>query len=294
MLRKTVVPISVVIPTYKRVNDLRKTLIVLNSCNPVASEIIVHIDCGDTETCIMLQAEYPEVKVIVSDTTQGPGGGRNKGIILSENEYIASFDDDSYPVQLDYFERLYEIFTQIPNAAIVESMIYHPNEMRPLEDYAFYRSYLFTGCGVAYRKSWFLKIGGYIPLAVAYGIEEVDFSMRACQYDALFIRTPWLTVFHDTDLQHRFTSKVLTNSVTNIGVLTFLRYPISYWHYGVLQVLNRTVWTIKNNRKYKECIIGLAKIPFKSIKLIQYRQVLSRSVIKLFLKNRSNLIPYFV
>ena len=294
MNENKIVPISVVIPTYKRVNDLNNTLGIILSCNPLPSEIIVHIDSGDNETEVMLEHKYPAVKIINSETTQGPGGGRNKGIEVALNEYIASFDDDSFPVQPDYFERLYKIFELIPKAAIVESMIYHPGEIQQDEKYSFYRTFIFTGCGVAYRKSWFLKIGGYIPLAVAYGLEEVDFSMRACFHEAVFIRTSWLTVFHDTDLKHRDTSKVLSNSITNLGVLAFLRYPVYLWLYGLLQVLNRISWTIKKKHKYKESLKGLINIPCKSYRLKKYRCVLPLSVIRMYLKYRTTIQEYNV
>ena len=292
-MNKKTVPVSVVIPTYKRVNDLRNTINKILACDPAPSEIIVHIDFGDNESRIMLNSFFPEIITILSESTQGPGGGRNKGIAIAKNEYVSSFDDDSYPIQVDYFQRLFDTFERIPNAAIVESLIYHPNEPQPKETYVFFRTYLFTGCGVAYRKSWFMKIGGYIPLGVAYGLEEVDFSMRACQFDALFIRTTWLTVFHDTDLNHRFTSKVLTKSITNVGILVFLRYPIIYWPYGLLQVLNKVAWTMKQGRKYKECINGVLKIPFISYSLIKYRKILKLSIIKCFLNKRGITKPFY-
>ncbi len=43
-------PISVVIPTYKRIKDLSLTLTKIYSCVPLPSEIIVHVDYGDLET----------------------------------------------------------------------------------------------------------------------------------------------------------------------------------------------------------------------------------------------------
>lgn len=41
-------PISVVIPTYNRPEDLLKTLREISACDPCPEEIIVHIDANDS------------------------------------------------------------------------------------------------------------------------------------------------------------------------------------------------------------------------------------------------------
>src|SRR5438128_6481462 len=117
--------ITVGIPTYKRVEKLQETLTKIFNCNPRPNEIIVHVDGNDHDTEDYLIDRYPEIKVIKSQIQVGPGGGRNKIISEASNQLVASFDDDSYPIDPDYFERLLRVFDQFPNAAIVDATIYH-------------------------------------------------------------------------------------------------------------------------------------------------------------------------
>ena len=52
-----------------------------------------------------------------------------------------------------------------------------------------------------YRRSAFLEAGGYVPLPVAYGMEEVDLALRLHSRGGKILTTPWLRVFHNTDLK---------------------------------------------------------------------------------------------
>ena len=49
-----------------------------------------------------------------SESTQGPGGGRNRLIGAATSPLIASFDDDSWPLDRDYFRLAAELFLAHP------------------------------------------------------------------------------------------------------------------------------------------------------------------------------------
>ena len=101
-----IVPVTVIIPTYCRSEVLCQTLARLATCCPLPSEVIVHVDAGDNESSAAVHLHFPKVRVIQSATRQGPGGGRNKLVAAARNELIASFDDDSYPMDRDFFARV--------------------------------------------------------------------------------------------------------------------------------------------------------------------------------------------
>lgn len=281
------VPITVVIPTYNRPADLSITLDKILACTPAPSEIIVHIDGNDLETVAIIEKQYKNIKLLVSNQNIGPGGGRNEGVKIATNELIASFDDDSYPIDNDYFQRLFDMFQKYQNAALIESAIYHKNEEIGNEEGVIFRSYLFTGCGAAYRKSAFLEIGGYVPIAIAYAMEESDFSLRAFEKKYLFLQAKRLRVFHNTILQHHTSSKINAAALTNTALLAFLRYPYSLWPYGAIQVLNRLVWSIKNKR-FEGIFSGLYRIPQTCLRFKEYRHVLKRMSIKEYLLKRTS------
>src|SRR5256885_4776766 len=121
-------PVSVVIPTYRRHLQLGDTIRKIADCRPFPAEIIVHIDAGDSETEPWLRTAFPSVRVLSSKNRMGPGGGRNKLVAAARHDIVASFDDDSYPMDSDYFARLCEVFARRPDAAVVASQIAHRSE----------------------------------------------------------------------------------------------------------------------------------------------------------------------
>lgn len=278
--------ISVVIPTYKRVKDLSVTLTKIYSCNPLPSEIIVHVDYGDLETPEFLQNHFSEVVILKSRKSVGPGGGRTAGIKYAKNNYVASFDDDSFPIDLDYFSKLSKYFKLFPLAVVIEATIYHRDEQIKQPEKNCFEKHDFTGCGSAYQKDLFLKLGGFIPKPVAYGMEEVDLSIRALEKKMMIVACKELRVMHNTNLQHHQTAKINAGAITNLALFVYLRYPYQLYFYGFLQVMNRVFFSIRSKR-FKGIFKGLADIPSSFREYKQYRKIILGVVIKDFSKKRS-------
>ena len=225
--------ISVVIPTYNRSEQLLEAIAKILACNPSPDEIIVHIDGGDDVTEQTIQdSQFQDVLIIKSTNQVGPGGGRNRAIALAKHEIIASFDDDSYPLDSDYFARLLKLFDCFPKAAVVGAAIYHFNEAIENDSMTAQWEHSFVGCGCAYRKNVFQVTQGYVELPVAYGMEEVDLSLRLHDLNWGVLITPWLRVFHDTELKHHSNPKITAASISNQILLTYLRYPPMLWWIG--------------------------------------------------------------
>src|SRR5262245_2128808 len=102
---ETSVPISAVVTAFQRVARTLATLHELEACRPAPDEILVHVYGNQTTCAKAVRQSFPHVTLMMSDTSVGPGGGRNKLIAAARNELIASFDDDSYPIDTDYFSR---------------------------------------------------------------------------------------------------------------------------------------------------------------------------------------------
>ena len=91
-----------------------QTLVTLEkymTCCPRPDEIIVHVDFGGDDCRAAVVHAFPEIRLLSSNTPVGPGGARNKLIAAARNEIVASFDDDSCPIDVDYFARLRQLFT---------------------------------------------------------------------------------------------------------------------------------------------------------------------------------------
>ena len=190
----------------------------------------------------------------------GPGGGRNRLIAEARNDLIASFDDDSYPLDLDYFARVRTLVEAVPDAAIFAASIFHRGELPTSDNQEVSPTASFVACGAVLRRHDFIESGGFVPLVVAYGMEEEDLAIRLLDRGRKLFATPWLRIFHDTDLSHHQSARVTSGTIANIALLASLRYPPSYWPYGALQVANRVMWCLRVGR-YAGVLSGLAAIP---------------------------------
>ncbi len=277
------------IPTYNRVEKLEETLKQILRCSPLPNEIIIHIDYGDCVTEPFLLKTHPEIVILISDTKVGPGGGRTLSIQKAKNNLIASFDDDSYPIDIDYFDRLHKISLQYPNCIAIEGAIFHINEKIPIDEKKVFQKYNFTGCGTAYHRNQFLETGGYVPVPLAYGMEEVDLSLRAYDRGLRIIYSSHLRIFHNTLLNHHSTKAITAASISNLALLTSLRYPTKYILYGLLQVFNRVKWLF-NHKRINGIGQGLISIPLILKKYRKYRNTVKSSSLKEYLMLRDKVL----
>ncbi|OKH19906.1 glycosyltransferase family 2 protein [[Limnothrix rosea] IAM M-220] len=289
----TICDISVVIPTYKRPDDLVVAIEKIVACDPQPAEIVVHIDYGETVTKPVLdKLNYDSIDIVIieGDRRVGPGGGRNKAIKKAKHNIIASFDDDSYPLDKDYFARLLSLFEKYPKAAVIGAAIYHRDETILPERHEAQWEHSFVGCGCAYRRELFLNTGGYVELPVAYGMEEVDLSLRLYDQGWRVLVSPWLRVFHDTNLARHGNPKITAASISNQILLTYLRYPVLLWWIGIGQTVSRILWLIRNNR-FAGIGKGLINIPSLVFDNRQYRAVVKANSLNDFLRLKRQPIP---
>lgn len=89
--------VSVVIPTYKRAQLLRKAIISALAQEEAGRlfdiEIIVVDDCSPDETA-QVAAEFPHVHYLRLPENRGASGARNAGIKCAKGKYVALLDDD--------------------------------------------------------------------------------------------------------------------------------------------------------------------------------------------------------
>jgi GT2 family glycosyltransferase len=278
------------VTAYRRTEQTLATLRKIMECRPPPAEILVHVDGNQTECAAAIRREFPSVQVVVSESNVGPGGGRNKLVAAASNDIVASFDDDSYPVDSDYFARVCEVFLRRPDAAVVASQITERGNPIPAALSLIRPEVHFGGGGVAYRRNDFLDSGGHVPLAIAYGMEEVDLCIRLTNQGKKIYFSPWLRVFHDSDLSHHASAAVTAASVQNLALLVYLRYPLRYWPYGALQVLNRIAWLIRA-RRFQGLVPGVLGILVHVWRYRMFRAPVSPRALSRFLRARRQPAP---
>lgn len=282
--------VSAIVTAYQRVDQTIETIQRILDCVPPPREVLVHVD-GNQQVCAdAIRQRFPTIKVLVSTQNVGPGGGRNKLVVAAASEIVASFDDDSYPIDSDYFSGLIHLFMQFPDAALVCASVYERGQV--VEPKAEELSWMadFSGGGCAYRKSLFQQTGGYVPLPIAYGMEEVDLALRWHAMGRKVLHSKALRVFHDSDLSRHASPRITAFSLANLALLAFLRYPVWLWPVGVGQIVNRVRWLLRNRRK-DGVFSGLLAIPAHCWRHRGHRATVPGSVLRSYLALRRKPIP---
>jgi GT2 family glycosyltransferase len=283
-------PITAIVTAYRRIAQTLVTLQKLVECSPAPAEILVHVDGNQTECAAAIRGAFPNVRVLLASDNLGPGGGRNKLIRSASCDIVASFDDDSYPLDEDYFGQAFDALEAFPDASVLSAAIYHRAQtIAPPSLEAQWVAH-FGGGGCIYRREAFLATRGYLPLAVAYQIEEVDVALQLHASGHRILHTPWLRVFHDNDFAEHSEPHLVAGTLANMGLLVYLRYPPVLWPYGMLQVLNLVRYNIRH-RRLAGLISGIARIPRHAWTHRRHRHTLPREVLRSFWALRRNPVP---
>lgn len=284
-LPESTVAVTAIVPVFNRSLKCIKTLNRIYSCVPRPKEVIVHVD-GNQELCASeIRNAFPEIKILYSIDRIGPGGSRNRLIEAASCPLVASFDDDSYPVDQDYFGKVVEVCKALSDASIVDAELYHPGEQITAPTDEILRVADFAGGACIYRREKFQEIGGYLPIVIPYGIEEVDLALRCCAHRAPIYHAGCLRVFHDNDRSEQAGKTVTAASIINIALLAFLRYPVACWPVGVGQVINRLIWLVRMGR-ISGIVHGLAGTPGELLMRRKDRKPVSMSAVVTYLQLR--------
>lgn len=276
------VPVAVIIPTYGRKLAVISVLQKIQQCHPRPAEIWIHIDQSDGKLELELKRRFPNVGVLTSLQRLGPGGGRHQCLLNCLSPYIASFDDDSYPVDADFFLQVVRLFQERPQAAVFGATIWHRNEPQKTRNTGIVRRPSFVGCGHAIRLAAYRQVRGYLSSPIPYGMEESDLSLQLFVSGWQVFEAECLRVFHDTDLKHHRSPEIVSATIANVGLYAFLHYPIAGLGRALLQLANKVAYCIRVGR-LRGIGSGLARIPFVCFHYRQFRNPLNWKTVKRFL-----------
>jgi GT2 family glycosyltransferase len=218
-----VAPVSVAIPSFQGGERLLRTLEKITQCNPLPSEILINCDGGWRPDENLFNRFPVPVILLYSDIRIGPGGGRDACIRASSNDLVASFDDDSWPIDIEYFSQAIAIMESIANAVILSPAVYIKEKpiMPQLREVSTAKYY--DGCASIHRRSLHLTLPGFVPVPEAYGVEEADLSLQAHAAGFVILSSPSLRAWHDRSLSDH--DHEILPWIKNEILLVYLRYP---------------------------------------------------------------------
>jgi glycosyltransferase involved in cell wall biosynthesis len=238
----TVIPLTVIIPAHQRVQKLLHTLGVVFACSPVPEEVLVHVDGGSQEVREAVIARFPKVKLLESLSLLGPGGARDRMIRQAKHEWVATFDDDSFPELPGFFARVMADIQRFPEAAVL-SWDTLSDESAKL---GFHHIAVFSGCGSVFNRTWYLRTKGFLPRVVAYGFEEVDVSLQLHCLGGRVIYDPHLRVIHDHPMPAVVPSEIVAGAILNAFLFPLVRYPLLLLPWAWFSALRYAFRTLLN------------------------------------------------
>jgi len=279
--------ITVTIPTYRRLPDLKRCLEALQKQTRPANQVLVIIRDTDTETWQFFETFDPNVLPLRTVKVKVPGvvAAMNAGLDVAQGDIIAFTDDDAAP-HTDWLARIEHHFLSDPRIGGVggRDMIYYHGELWTTETKQ-----------VVGRLQWFgrlignhhLGIGTARYVDVFKGVNmsfrqsaikalrfekrmhgtgaQVDFEIPFCLalkrngwkliYDPNVVVNHYPAPRFDEDQRHQFNPIALTNAVHN-ETLALLE------HLPRLQRIIFIVWAILvGTRKYPGFVQWLRFLP---------------------------------
>lgn len=194
------------ITTRNRCEDLRRTLEMLRQLQPAASEIWVCADGCEDNTVMMVSAEHPHVNLLVNEVGTGSIPSRDRMLRSALGDWVLSLDDDSYPLDTDFFTRARQLIVVHPGVSVFtfpeqrDNNIYPSCTKTPNSSGHFVPAY--PNCAALMDRADYLKVGGY-PTFFNHAYEEPDYALQLVEHGKAVWFEPSLIIRHHYSAKNR-------------------------------------------------------------------------------------------
>ena len=188
---------SIVIPTYRRSELLRKCLVSCEGQESPPYELIVVDDASPDDTSSMMRREFPKAHYLRLERNSGPATARNRGIAASGGDIVVFTDDDCL-LPHNFSSRLAEGYSTCPDIAGAGGYLEAPEELlthNPYAQYDYYMTHNVYGFGplpvlgglecpaggthsMSYRRQVLAEVGGFDESFPVPGGEDADLKVR--------------------------------------------------------------------------------------------------------------------
>lgn len=193
---------AVSIATHNRLPELKITLAQLERLAPAPAEIWIVADGCTDGTAAFVRENYPQIHLIEYPVSRGDVPGRDEIMRRSQCDVVLILDDDSHPIETDFFARLDELFAWRPHLGIV-ALPQRTDEFPETLQQADFGPPTFVGdfsnAGAALRRNLFVELGGF-DLDIDHAYIETDYALRLIAGGYEIYRPTHLSV------RHRFSS----------------------------------------------------------------------------------------
>jgi GT2 family glycosyltransferase len=201
--------VSLIIPTFRRPEALRRCLEAASRQDYARYEIIVVDDASGDDTAERVRHAFPHVKVLVQVENRGPAAARNLGLAQACGEIIAFTDDDCL-VPVDFISSLVAGYAAHPEVVGVGGYMEAPEALLARNLLARYEAHLthrVYGAGsepktggwecpaggtnaMSYRRRVLLEVGGFDETFPVAAGEDADLKWRVTQAGGRLLYVP--------------------------------------------------------------------------------------------------------
>lgn len=203
---KAVMTFSVMITTRNRCDDLRHTLSRLQSMDPQPLEILVCADGCTDGTVQMVTTGYPAVTLMINKAGSGSVPARDRMLRTARGEWVMSLDDDSYPLDVNFFSKVGHVVQRHPEVSVFTFPEQrdggnYPSPTKTPQAPGHYVS-AYPNCAALMNREDYMTTGGY-PTFFVHAYEEPDYALQLCGRGKSVWFEPSLSVRHHLSDQNR-------------------------------------------------------------------------------------------
>ncbi|NVO03215.1 MAG: glycosyltransferase [Bacteroidetes bacterium] len=274
-------PISLIIVTYNRKDDLDFTLSKIFNCFNIA-EIIVINNASTDGTEKLVEFKYPNCKLINLDKNYGVPSF-NKGAQIATQPFIFFLDDDAIP-EKDTINIVINNFLENPNIHVIACNIIDNSNTSITENWAL-NPICFWGCGVGIRKSILINHPYLYDNRLFLHGTEMDFAIRVYSKGGLILYLKEAIIYHRFSSENRSQEKRIYYLVQSAFIFAFKHFPYKYLF---IILFRHLIYLLYKSLKH-HCFISFYKgllLSCKELKLtLKDRNVVPKKIAKRYYLN---------
>ena len=244
---------SILISTKNRINDLKLSLLKIQSLIDETNVEVVIYDDGSTDgTYEFIKENFPAVKLERNIFSKGYLYCRNKMLNQTRSEFAISLDDDAHFVTEQPLQLIANYFDKNSIVGLLGFRIFW-GLVEPVQTFSSelsYRMKSFVGCAHVWRMSAWREIPNYPEWFVFYGEEDfASYQLFKNKWEIHYL--PEVLVHHRVDIKARKNnadySLRLRRSLRSGWYLYFLFFPIRL----IPRLLIYSIWMQLKSKVFK-------------------------------------------
>jgi GT2 family glycosyltransferase len=271
--------VSVVLTTWNRREELRKTLMQLHKLSSSTKmELIVVDNCSSDGSVEMVRDEFPSVRLLaMPDSSYSPVEGMNIGFANALNPFIVALDDDSYPLE-GALEEMLACFDSSAEVGAVAFKVVNPATGQLYTDDWPAHPLSFWGCAAGFRADVLRRVHYYDTDFFTYE-NEFDLAIRILDSGYLIKYLPQAVVHHWESPVNRSWGKTIFYGTRNRIWICIKHFPLYYMAIGLMRMLAKYCLIAIRRKAFLSFVRAMVAALGGAVKIVRKRRPVKKATI---------------